>query len=66
MEELDKSFSSLVQSKVLLSLTEPSKMNALNALVNKGIPNEHVKRDDQNMEKSKQVQFYDGFTDTTF
>lgn len=56
MEELDKSFSSLVQSKVLLSLTEPSKMNALNALVNKGIPNEHVKRDDQNMEKSKQEQ----------
>lgn len=56
MEELDKSFSSLVQSEVLLSLTEPSKMNALKALVNKGIPNEHVKRDDQNMETSKQEQ----------
>lgn len=66
MEELDKSFSSLVQSEVLLSLTEPSKMNALKALVNKGIPNEHAKRDDQNMETSKQVHFYDGSRDTTF
>ncbi|KAF2308658.1 hypothetical protein GH714_011888 [Hevea brasiliensis] len=46
MEELDKSFTSLVQSKVLLSLTEPGKMNALKALVNQSIPNEHVKKDD--------------------
>ncbi|KAJ7943307.1 nucleolar protein 14 [Quillaja saponaria] len=40
MEELDKKFTSLVQSDVLLSLTDPSKMNALKALVNKSIPNE--------------------------
>ncbi|XP_021654756.2 uncharacterized protein LOC110645812 isoform X2 [Hevea brasiliensis] len=46
MEELDKSFTSLVQSKVLLSLTEPGKMNALKALVNQSIPNEHLKKDD--------------------
>ncbi|XP_012082545.1 nucleolar protein 14 isoform X2 [Jatropha curcas] len=46
MEELDKSFTSLVQSQVLFSLTEPGKMNALKALVNKSIPNEHVKNDD--------------------
>ncbi|PKI62467.1 hypothetical protein CRG98_017091 [Punica granatum] len=38
MEELDKNFTSLVQSEALLSLTEPSKMNALKALVNKNIP----------------------------
>ncbi|EEF44971.1 nop14, putative [Ricinus communis] len=38
MEDLDKSFTSLVQSRVLLSLTEPGKMNALKALVNKDIP----------------------------
>ncbi|KAG8634316.1 nucleolar protein 14 isoform X2 [Manihot esculenta] len=46
MEELDKSFTSLVQSQALLSLTEPSKMNALKALVNSSLPNEHVKKDD--------------------
>ncbi|KAI9387237.1 hypothetical protein POPTR_010G140100v4 [Populus trichocarpa] len=45
MEELDKSFTSLVQSQALSSLTEPGKMNALKALVNKDIPNEHVKKD---------------------
>lgn len=57
MEDLDKTFSSLVQSKVLLSLTEPSKMNALKALVNKDIPSEHVKKDDQKVDTSKQVCF---------
>lgn len=40
MEDLDKNFTSLVQSEALLSLTEPGKMNALKALVNKSIPNE--------------------------
>ncbi|WCJ20870.1 hypothetical protein M5689_003074 [Euphorbia peplus] len=44
MEELDKNFTSLVQSQVLLSLTEPGKMNALKALVNKDIPVEHLKK----------------------
>ncbi|XWS23062.1 hypothetical protein CRYUN_Cryun29cG0089400 [Craigia yunnanensis] len=46
MEELDKNFTSLVQSQVLLSLTEPGKMNALKALVNKSVPNEHVKKEE--------------------
>ncbi|PPR95739.1 hypothetical protein GOBAR_AA24922 [Gossypium barbadense] len=46
MDELDKSFSSLVQSQALLSLTEPGKMNALKALVNKSIPDEHVKKEE--------------------
>ncbi|KAJ8760420.1 hypothetical protein K2173_015087 [Erythroxylum novogranatense] len=49
MEQLDKSFSSLVQSQVLLSLTQPGKMNALKALANKEIPDEHVK--DEALEK---------------
>ncbi|KAK8486391.1 hypothetical protein V6N13_005204 [Hibiscus sabdariffa] len=60
MEELDKDFTSLVQSKVLLSLTEPGKMNALKALVNKSVPDEHVKKEElpvsQRAETSKQEQ----------
>ncbi|KAG5237062.1 nucleolar protein [Salix suchowensis] len=44
MEELDKSFTTLVQSQALSSLTEPGKMNALKALVNKDIPDEGVKK----------------------
>ncbi|KAE8734586.1 hypothetical protein F3Y22_tig00000738pilonHSYRG00013 [Hibiscus syriacus] len=44
MEELDKNFTSLVQSQALLSLTEPGKMNALKALVSKSVPDGHVKR----------------------
>ncbi|KAF5745765.1 nucleolar protein 14 isoform X1 [Tripterygium wilfordii] len=46
MEDLDKSFTSLVHSQGLLSLTEPGKMNALKALVNKGIPKELAKKDE--------------------
>ena len=45
IDELDKNFTSLVQSKALLSLTQPNKMNALKALVNKSISNEFVKKD---------------------
>ncbi|GMJ08148.1 hypothetical protein like AT1G69070 [Hibiscus trionum] len=60
MEELDENFTSLVQSKVLLSLTEPGKMNALKALVNKSVPDEHVKKEElpvaQRAETSKQEQ----------
>ena len=59
MEELDKSFTSLVQSQALSSLTEPGKMNALKALVNKDIPDEGVKKDElpviQKPETFKQV-----------
>ncbi|KAK6242607.1 hypothetical protein SCA6_007996 [Theobroma cacao] len=46
MEELDKNFTSLVQSQVLLSMTEPGKMNALKALVNKGVLNEHLNKEE--------------------
>ncbi|XP_050223744.1 uncharacterized protein LOC126673586 [Mercurialis annua] len=46
MEDLDKNFTSLVQSRVLLSLTEPGKMKALKALVNKDIPDDHIKKVD--------------------
>ena len=60
MEELDKTFSSLVQSEALLSLTEPGKMNALKALVNKDIPNERLINDGKKPETFKQVHFYDG------
>lgn len=59
MEELDKNFLSVVQSKALLSLTEPGKMNALKALLNKTIPNEHNKKDEfsavQTLQTSNQV-----------
>lgn len=59
MEELDKSFSSLVQSQKLVSLTEPRKMNALRALMNKDLPSEQLKKDNipvaQNAETYEQV-----------
>ncbi|KAG5095713.1 hypothetical protein JHK84_051301 [Glycine max] len=45
VEELDKDFTSLVQSEALLSLTEPNKMNALKALVNKSISNDQSNKD---------------------
>ncbi|KAL8142980.1 hypothetical protein V2J09_016012 [Rumex salicifolius] len=44
IEELDKDFKSLVQSEALVSLTHPGKMNALKALVNPGIPEEHFEK----------------------
>lgn len=43
MDELDKNFSSLVQSQMLTSLTDPGKMNALKSLVNKGVPGQQVR-----------------------
>ncbi|KAK9277046.1 hypothetical protein L1049_006585 [Liquidambar formosana] len=46
MEQLDKNFTALVQSEALLSLTQPSKMNALKALVNRNVPNGYVKKDE--------------------
>lgn len=45
VEELDKDFTSLLHSEALLSLTEPNKMNALKALVNKSISNEQSIKD---------------------
>ncbi|OMO72084.1 Nucleolar protein 14 [Corchorus olitorius] len=60
MDDLDKNFTSLVQSQALLSLTEPGKMNALKALVNKGVPDENVKKEQlpvtHRAETSKQEQ----------
>ncbi|KAG5061777.1 hypothetical protein GLYMA_02G003100v4 [Glycine max] len=45
VEELDKDFTSLIHSEALLSLTEPNKMNALKALVNKSISNDQSNKD---------------------
>ncbi|KAG6399001.1 hypothetical protein SASPL_140474 [Salvia splendens] len=42
-EQLDKDFASLVQSEALLSLTQPNKMSALNALVNSRNSNDNAK-----------------------
>lgn len=61
VEELDKDFTSLVQSEALLSLTEPNKMNALKALVNKSISNDQSNKDHMSatrtMDNSVQVLF---------
>ncbi|KAJ6324635.1 hypothetical protein OIU76_011848 [Salix suchowensis] len=65
MEELDKSFTTLVQSQALSSLTEPGKMNALKALVNKDIPDEGVKKHElpviQKPETFKQQEQHDSY-----
>ncbi|KAL2338265.1 hypothetical protein Fmac_012711 [Flemingia macrophylla] len=45
VEELDKDFTSLVHSEALLSWTEPNKMKALKALVNKSISNKQSNKD---------------------
>ncbi|KAK7243781.1 hypothetical protein RIF29_38593 [Crotalaria pallida] len=45
VEELDSEFTKLVQHDALISLTEPSKMNALKALVNRSISNEQSNKD---------------------
>ncbi|KAL5728623.1 hypothetical protein ACHQM5_001688 [Ranunculus cassubicifolius] len=47
MEQLDKDFASLVQSQALAALTQPSKMNALKALVNKGSSRESTAKDEE-------------------
>lgn len=47
MEELDKSFTSLVQSGMLLSLTQPGKINSLKSLVDKTILTEKFRQQDQ-------------------
>lgn len=60
MEELDKNFESLVQSEALLSLTDPGKMNALKALVNKNVPGSASIESSalQKVETSMQVRLY--------
>ncbi|MCE3217153.1 hypothetical protein HAX54_010666 [Datura stramonium] len=46
-EQLDKDFTSLVNSKALLSLTQPDKINALKALVNRNVSVGNVKKDEE-------------------
>lgn len=46
LEQLDNNFTSLVHSEALISLTDPTKMNALKALVNKSTSNDNTKKDD--------------------
>ncbi|CAK9142448.1 unnamed protein product [Ilex paraguariensis] len=53
IEQLDKDFTSLVQSEALLSLTQPNKMNALKALVNKSITHDKVKKDEVSAAQNK-------------
>lgn len=53
VEELDRNFTSLVHSEALLSLTEPTKMNALKALVNKSIPNKQSDKDSSSATRTK-------------
>lgn len=61
LEDLDKNFTSLVQSEALLSLTEPNKMSSLKALVNRSIPNEPSNKDSlsgtRRIDKSAEVCF---------
>ncbi|KAL2542866.1 Nop14-like protein [Abeliophyllum distichum] len=45
IEQLDKDFASMVQSEALLSLTQPNKMKALKALVNKNISIDHAEKE---------------------
>ncbi|KAJ4830063.1 hypothetical protein Tsubulata_039597 [Turnera subulata] len=45
VEELDKTFASLLQSQVLSTLTEPGKINASKTLADKGSSNEHPKNE---------------------
>ncbi|KAL2559181.1 Nop14-like protein [Forsythia ovata] len=45
IEQLDKDFASIVQSEALLSLTQPNKMKALKALVNKNISVDHAEKE---------------------
>lgn len=62
VDELDKNFTSLVESKALLSLTQPDKMNALKALVNKSTSSENVKKGipiaPQNIDTLQQVKIW--------
>ncbi|KAG8383019.1 hypothetical protein BUALT_Bualt05G0140300 [Buddleja alternifolia] len=51
IDQLDKDFTSLVQSEALLSLTQPNKMRALKSLVNNSISN-----DNENKEERQTVQ----------
>ncbi|KAL3644602.1 hypothetical protein CASFOL_009782 [Castilleja foliolosa] len=44
IDQLDKDFTSLVQSEALLSLTQPNKMKALKSLVNTSMSNDNSKK----------------------
>ncbi|GMH26188.1 hypothetical protein Nepgr_028031 [Nepenthes gracilis] len=52
VEQLDKDFTSSLQSQALLSLTRPDKINAVKALANQSIPKELIKKDHTSVQKS--------------
>ncbi|XP_042501290.1 nucleolar protein 14 [Macadamia integrifolia] len=54
MEQLDKDFTALLQSEVLSSLTQPSKMNVLKAGLNKSNSNEPMRKDELRATPSKE------------
>ncbi|KAL3511019.1 hypothetical protein ACH5RR_030420 [Cinchona calisaya] len=65
VDQLDQEFTSLVQSEALLSLTQPNKMNALRALVNKTSSNNEEKKNeissvlDKTAPRLEKSDFYD-------
>ncbi|KAL3636188.1 hypothetical protein CASFOL_020735 [Castilleja foliolosa] len=53
IDQLDKDFTSLVQSEALLSLTQPNKMKALKSLVNSTMPNDNSKKVETHVAQNK-------------
>ncbi|KAG9140132.1 hypothetical protein Leryth_015745 [Lithospermum erythrorhizon] len=53
VDQLDKDFTSLVQSKAMFPLTQPNKMNALKALTNTNISIDTIKKDDVSVDQTK-------------
>lgn len=62
MDELDKNFTSIAFSEAMLSLTEPNKIKALNALVNNSKSHEKSDKDSlsttRTMDKSDKVPLF--------
>lgn len=62
IQQLDKDFSSLVQSQALSSLAQPKKMSALKSIVSNSISNDNVKKEDAPITQNKvsilHVHFY--------
>ncbi|GFP87290.1 nucleolar protein 14 [Phtheirospermum japonicum] len=53
IDQLDKDFTSLVQSEALLSLTQPNKMKALKSLVNSSMSNDNAKKVETHIAQNK-------------
>lgn len=53
IQQLDKDFSSLVQSQALSSLAQPKKMSALKSIVSNSISNDNVKKEDAPITQNK-------------